>query len=419
MRIIVIATALVLLFAGAALAQLPAPHDLNIAYGCNFIALTWSAADSGLVRPVGYNVYRRIGEDGEWQLRNYGLVDLSFEDNEVIIGQTFYYGIRGDYGEFEGGWAISDPMLLPDPANFDYFIVGNAGSNDLNLWYQSVLDSLGFHGAIVSDVLPYCGDMLANLPLLWVVTLGNNDGDYWESTPKDLALMDYLNRQGRLFVNDYTEVYHDSLSSHYLFFEISTCTPDKYISIQGSPETFADGLSYQFADSQWGTILGGGFGYYSREVLIENGLYCGDADIQAERDGYKAVVNSVPLHLLLDNEQTGTRLQYFRRMLEYFDLITSVSNEPTPQPKTISLSAYPNPFNAQVMLSVGDLKQDGSVGIYDIAGRLIRKLPVSMTDSEILWDGKNEAGIGVSTGIYFAKVLNGHSAQSIKLTMLK
>ena len=73
---------------------------------------------------------------------------------------------------------------------------------------------------------------------------------------------------------------------------------------------------------------------------------------------------------------------------------------------------YPNPFNASTTISIGippDLRTDNlEVSIYDITGRLVIKLTKSVcagTQQNVVWDGTDNSGKTVSTGVYLYKIM--------------
>jgi hypothetical protein len=69
------------------------------------------------------------------------------------------------------------------------------------------------------------------------------------------------------------------------------------------------------------------------------------------------------------------------------------------------LPNYPNPFNPETTLSYTlPVDSHTQVLIYDILGRRIRTLidqPQSAGHHQVIWDGRNDQGITVSSGIYF------------------
>jgi hypothetical protein len=84
---------------------------------------------------------------------------------------------------------------------------------------------------------------------------------------------------------------------------------------------------------------------------------------------------------------------------------------------------YPNPFNPSTNITFGIPKESRvKVTLYDILGNQIRILidsPYSAGYHSLLWDGKNENGKMVSSGIYFYKIKYGFSELTKKMILLR
>jgi plastocyanin len=92
-------------------------------------------------------------------------------------------------------------------------------------------------------------------------------------------------------------------------------------------------------------------------------------------------------------------------------------------PSKIDLSSYPNPFNAQTRISF-NIPEAGLVNltVYDIAGRSIRTLvneyrPAGI--SAVTWDGRNNNGEQLASGIYFVRMIAGGQSTTHRAVMLK
>ncbi len=84
---------------------------------------------------------------------------------------------------------------------------------------------------------------------------------------------------------------------------------------------------------------------------------------------------------------------------------------------------YPNPFNSTTILSY-EVKKGEHVGlrIYDILGREVREL-VNGAQKEgyyrVAWDGRNNQGKEVTSGIYFYQLRAGDYKQTRKLALIR
>jgi flagellar hook assembly protein FlgD len=92
----------------------------------------------------------------------------------------------------------------------------------------------------------------------------------------------------------------------------------------------------------------------------------------------------------------------------------------------------PNPFSRNTSLSFSVPGGTGSGGaaasatvrltIYDVSGRVVRKLvqtsfPVG--SYTVSWDGRDEGGSRVASGIYFARVSAGAQAVTRKMLLVR
>jgi DNA-binding beta-propeller fold protein YncE len=102
---------------------------------------------------------------------------------------------------------------------------------------------------------------------------------------------------------------------------------------------------------------------------------------------------------------------------------TLVAVKPIATPGGIDVTAYPNPFNPSVTISYSS--PDAVVeriSIYDVRGGLVRRLelpPRGATEGSVAWDGVSDAGVRVSSGVYFVAVATSAGVVSRKIVMLK
>ena len=92
------------------------------------------------------------------------------------------------------------------------------------------------------------------------------------------------------------------------------------------------------------------------------------------------------------------------------------------------LANYPNPFNPETWVPY-ELAKDTNVAIriYSASGRLVRLLDLghkpagfyASREKSAYWDGRNESGESVSSGIYFYQIQAGEFSATRKMTILK
>ena len=94
------------------------------------------------------------------------------------------------------------------------------------------------------------------------------------------------------------------------------------------------------------------------------------------------------------------------------------------QPEIINLLPNsPNPFNPSTTITFS-LPSNGftSLIIYNLMGQKIRNLLMETKQAgthSIIWDGKDEKGIPISSGIYFSKLLQGNHSSTGKMMLVR
>jgi hypothetical protein len=85
---------------------------------------------------------------------------------------------------------------------------------------------------------------------------------------------------------------------------------------------------------------------------------------------------------------------------------------------------YPNPFNPTTLIRY-TIRERGHVSlrIYNSAGQVVRTLIDEVQSpygvSPVLWDGRNDAGQSVASGVYFYKLVTKNFSETKKMALLK
>lgn len=88
-----------------------------------------------------------------------------------------------------------------------------------------------------------------------------------------------------------------------------------------------------------------------------------------------------------------------------------------------SLSNYPNPFNPHTTISLSLTKDSPvTVKVYNVKGQCIRTLlqgDVKAGNQELVWNGTDQQGRAVTSGIYIVRMEGNGFSQSLKMTLMK
>lgn len=136
----------------------------------------------------------------------------------------------------------------------------------------------------------------------------------------------------------------------------------------------------------------------------------------------KVLTLSFPLYNLYQDDAADLVEYVFT---EYFNESATPVNDPqAPPAASISLSAgHPNPFRSKTSFRV-ELKNNSlpiQVGIYNLRGQLLRTVWAGNSPKSLLieWDGKDENGLAISSGVYFVRAEQNGENQTRKIMLIK
>ena len=125
-----------------------------------------------------------------------------------------------------------------------------------------------------------------------------------------------------------------------------------------------------------------------------------------------------------DDELDGIfdRALFLRDMLVWMGQFINTDAGDSPDRSTLSQN-YPNPFNPQTTIAFS-IAQRANVylAVYDVSGALVRTLANEDRPAgayELKWDGRDDKGRAVASGVYFYKLNAGSFTQTKKMVLLK
>jgi hypothetical protein len=112
------------------------------------------------------------------------------------------------------------------------------------------------------------------------------------------------------------------------------------------------------------------------------------------------------------------------QLAQVLDVLTwAPHGQPRPREHRLNLSNYPNPFNAGTQIEF-TLARNGAVAlrIYNVQGQLVRTLLDETTAAGhhlIRWDGRDDLGVQVASGVYFCRLEHGEMVKAVKMLLVK
>jgi flagellar hook assembly protein FlgD len=108
----------------------------------------------------------------------------------------------------------------------------------------------------------------------------------------------------------------------------------------------------------------------------------------------------------------------------YFGLPVAVADEVNnPVPEITLLPNQPNPFSASTQINIlcKNSYAPLNVQVYNLKGQLIKTLfqGIPKGKNNLSWEGNDNAGKKVSSGIYFIQAQQGKNIQTRKILLLK
>jgi hypothetical protein len=177
-------------------------------------------------------------------------------------------------------------------------------------------------------------------------------------------------------------------------------------------------------------LLGGPFAPNASDVFVASSPAqviftspAGTEGVRVEEDDHKVVFLSFPFEDVKTAEAApNNQKTLIGRILNWFNLPSGIENG---EVHRLALHPnYPNPFNPVTRLAFSVPEGAGTVSltVHNVNGQVVRTL----VDSELpagpalaVWDGTDDSGQNLASGVYFARLASGADRAFRKMTLLK
>lgn len=229
-------------------------------------------------------------------------------------------------------------------------------------------------------------------------------------------------------------VYADSSKKDFYKMRVDFDASDRinFSGLKSDPSTFLPLFSKDFKGSENVGLFPTTNGWHKLKVEA-NTVNDTTVSFSCYFDGHLLAGNPVNYHKssavtagsfgLYSFQQSTTGLAAYFDNIVVTQLVTSVEESEKVPTEFLLLQNYPNPFNPQTQISY-KLSAGGfvSLSVYDLLGREIKML-VSKEQSAgsytVSWNGKNELGNSVPSGVYIYTLKTGNFNESKKMILMK
>jgi len=402
----------------------PAPRE-------GVVHLTWEDFFDPEIE--GYNIYRKIAGE-EYLLLNTEPVNATgFTDDNVEMEQLYFYKIavvsESDYlSKFSNeisaipvDFTFDQGILIVDET-YDYPEISPFPTDEeVDLFYSELLNENSFDFAgwdLSADGEIPLTEMAQYSSIIW----HTDDLINHPFENSILNLKNYLNAGGNLFISSWknlTNVPEDFLED-FLFIE----SPEYNINIDFSGAFGEQGFSDITVDPakvlpNWNNELQYTNKFINMEttdVIYRYDSLTDDPEWEDEICGikydgtYKFIVLGFPLYFMDQNEASNL----MNNALVFFDEEISIADNFEIEQQTY-LTNYPNPFSSVTTISfnlTAEIAENAEISIYNLKGQKVKTLEcVNYIDakateslSHIVWNGKDDKGNEVASGLYFYKL---------------
>jgi M6 family metalloprotease-like protein len=309
-------------------------------------------------------------------------------------------------------------VLLVDDDNF--------GSFETHL--ETAIDSAGY-AAHTWDAgargRPTLEQMSSYRHVLW--TTGSGDATYLTSEDEQ-NMMDYLDQGGNLLLasTEYLNgrAFPNQFIEDYLHIDGWTCDNSGFVlsGVQGDPITHGMSLP----------MLGGPVPPSCSDALFVSApaesiltSATGVKAISVEENGHKVVFMAFPFeNIKVDGTYPNNQRTVITRIMNWFEPMTGIEDDPIPVRGLSLRQNSPNPFNPTTRIAFNVPVGGGttSLRVYNVGGQVVRTLVDGVLEPgphSVVWDGRTDEGRPLASGIYFSRIESGGESVTRKMALLK
>ena len=315
------------------------------------------------------------------------------------------------------GTFVEAPSLL---------IVDDDNGDDYETYLETALADTGY-GAMTWDAAGRGRPSLAQMSSYWAVLWTTGAGNALYLTPDDEQnMMDYLDAGGNLFLTSTEYLSSRSLPNtfitDYLHVDSWVCDNSGFLMTGVAGDPVSDGMAL--------LVLGGPILPSCSDAIVPaapaDSIFStavGIKGIKVNESGHKLVFLSFPFeNAPIRGPHPNNQKTLVARILGWFGSETGI--ETGGIDRLAMRQNAPNPFNptTKIAFTVPEDASRVTLTVYNVSGRVVRRLidePLSAGPHSVVWNGRDDLGKSLASGIYFARLAAGGESLFKKMTLLK
>lgn len=134
----------------------------------------------------------------------------------------------------------------------------------------------------------------------------------------------------------------------------------------------------------------------------------------------EGVLSSDCVTMLYENQSNPGA--FFEYLIQENNVVTGIGDSSAGTASFGRIAAWPSPFQARAEITAENVGADTRIGVYDVAGRLVRTLRAESVDGSTVrmsWNGRDQQGMRVGAGVYYVRAMDERATQGTKLLYVR
>ena len=357
----------------------------------------------------GYTIERNDGEV-------FNLIGLATEFTDAVPAADYYQYTFTPYNAIgDGGSATTNLVWIGE--GFSGIVICDLDPTPTGDVLQSAIQNY-YAGSVVvtNDINTY--PLTTDVDAVFVL-LGIYSNNFVLTETEATLLSAYLENGGKLYMEGGDTWYYDSQTSVHPYFNITGLSDGSSDLSTVDGHDFLDLMSWTYSGEN--SYIDHLAPIGTAVSIFSNPSPVYDCGVAYDSGTYKTVGTSFEITGLGGTNSLDDAIE---GIIDFFDVTVGAESDLIPVTAASLNKNYPNPFNptTKINYSVFGEAVHTELVIYNIKGQKVKQLvndDLSTGRYSVVWNGKDDKGNSVSSGVYFYKMKSGQYTSIKKMMLMK